>query len=263
MYIVSGSKVANIKEKQIDAPIQKLYIKGSIPVDANGSSNMGKSLLNELNKMKISLQKQTTNGNKQILLPIGMGSVAEICANAEGHINSKYSSYWKSFDFELTIELSSHGAINSTQGEFLLLSIDTVDSLCSNLDVYGVEIPVITDSYNKYEQLRVQANTTKSINLLGKELLALPRDGFFQIDLVFADRTTSYKQDIKAIPQAIENMILNHVTVDTDMGAGSIASSYAQTYFDGVAYYTIGVANCIEAKVTYTTEATIITVESV
>lgn len=219
MFIVSGNNEAIIREKQIDAPIQKLYFRGIIDGQASaGFLNPMADVIKQLNYVKISISKQTPNGTEQILLPIGLGSIAEICSNTEGHINVKNIKSLKTgkyvLSFECTVELSAGCAIDSKDGKFLLLTIDMKDSNVSNLDVYGLDYPVVGNEYIAYKQLKCQANATKSVNLIGKNVLALPRRNFVSIDLVYSDgstRTCTYKDDIKAITQCVENLCANYI----------------------------------------------------
>ena len=52
--------------------------------------------------------------------------------------------------------------------KFLLLSIDALNSKIEALQVYGVEFPVVTDSFTAYKQHKVQANTVKCISEIGR-----------------------------------------------------------------------------------------------
>lgn len=271
MFIISGSKAASIKEKQIDAPISKIWIKGNIKVNGiKFTSNPGLKIIDALNNALISIQKQTANGNVPLLLPIGLGSIAEICSNQEGHLNCFMNDYPadgtgdRNVSFELQIELSRVGALRASDGKFILLSLDMSASEITELDIYGVEFPVQTETYTSYKQLKVNANTQKSINVIGKDVISLPRTGFQQLDIIYPDRTVTFKEDIKVITQSIENMVLNYVSVYNDLenNPGAVPSNcYAQTYFDGVKYHTIGLQGAIEVKVLYNCDTMLITSE--
>lgn len=271
MYIITGSKTASIKEKQIDAPIQKLFIVGSIPLPKFGmetNRNVGLAIVQLLDEAKLSIEKQTPQGNEPLLLPIGLGSIAEICSNSEGHLNCRQDIWANKLFFELTIELSGHAALESRDGHFLLLSVDMADSSIDSLEVYGVEFPVVGKTYTSYKQMKVNGNTVKSVNLVGKDILALPRKNFVSVDLIYPDHTVTYKKDIKAICQAVENLVMNFVAVDDSLmnltpESSQVANPNSQTYFDGIQFYTLGVTGVIEARVVYTEDSSIITTEEV
>ena len=262
MFIIAGSKNASIKEKQIDAPIQKLWFSGNMLLAGLiTSDNPMASIISQLDMAKLSIQKQTSNGNIPLLLPIGLGSIAEICSNQEGHLNCMFTHQNGWLTFECTVDLSASNAIDSGDGKFLLLSLDMAGSAIDKIEVYGLDLPIVGNGFTRYNQLKVNANTQKSINVVGKDVIALPRTGFSQIDIVFPNRTVTYKKDIKAICQAIENVVANYVTRLNDYAGETPVSVYAQTYFDGVNYYTIGVQDAIEVRVLYTADTTVITTE--
>ncbi len=254
-----------MREKQIDAPIQKIWFRGYLSGSfLEDTTNPGKTLVESLNIVKISIQKQTKNGNIPLLLPIGLGSVAEICSNQEGHINAVSSRDPQGITVEGCIELSSEGAISSSDGKFLLLSLEYQQEKNWDIELYGIEFPVITNSYTQYKQLKVNANTQKTISLIGKDVLALPRDNFQQIDIVFSDRTVTFKEDIKVITQAIENLVANVVVIHAaDDNLPSVPLHSSQSYYDGLLYHTIGIRGAIEAKVLYSADSTVITTETV
>jgi hypothetical protein len=275
MYITSGSKIASIKEKQIDAPVQKLYIVGHLNDEViREHSNPGLYIVGLLDKALLSIQRQTPNGAVHMLSPMGIGSLAEICSNQEGHINLKYkASEIQAYrlDFELIIDLSAYNAVKLTGGDFMLLSLDLSQSVIENIEVYGVESPVIGSAFTKYTQHKVNEDTIKSISLVGVNTLALPRTGFEQLDLIFPDRTVTYKKDIKAIMNCIENVVCNYVALNLDENhngevyptVGLNPGCAAQTYYDGIQYYTLGVAGAIEAKVLYTQDSKLVTVQTI
>jgi hypothetical protein len=262
MYIVTATKETPVREKQIDAPIQKLWIKATLTTDFFKNSNHPlMSTMLFLNDIKISIEKQTPNGNDPMLLPIGLGTIGEICSNNEGHFNVKATE--TSATVEMSIDLASGNAVHSADGKFLLLTVDTSTSTIPvTLEIYGVEFPVISSNYTEYKQLKVSANTQKSISLIGKDILSIPRDNFISMDIVFPDRTVTYKDDIKAITQAIENLCGNYVYLDTTPEAGDInARMFAQSCFDGITRHTIGILGAIEAKLLYSADCTIVLTE--
>jgi len=263
MYIKSLTKATPIREHQIDSNIQKLYFIIKTSLDVAGAANPLKTLTEQLANLKLSISKQTNEGNEPLILPIPIMEMAEICSNVEGHINVVHvTDAMDGFivETECTVDLSNYGAVDLQNG-FLLLTLDasTVFDDTITCEVYGIESPVKSPYYTEYKQLKVNADTLKSVSLVGKSTLSIPRAKFEQIDIVFPDRTVTYKKDIKAICQAVENVIGNFVSVD--MG-GIAANVKAQTYFDGINFYTIGVSQAIEAKILYSGDTKIIVTET-
>jgi len=261
MLLGNVTKDNPMRELQVDSSIHKLFLYLEFTdVTIRDTINPGRTLLNHLDKIKVNVQRQTAAGVEHILLPIGLGTISEIAANFEGHINAKAYNNKQGFNVDLQFQLSSASLV-SGNGEYLLLSIDPsgFELADLNIQVHSVEVPTQTTAHTEYIQHKANANTFKVLNVQNVDAVALPKADFQQVDFVYPTRTVTYKNELRSISQSVENLIANLVFC-TGTGPG-IWDSTAQTYFDGINLNVLSIRDVLEIRVLYSKDTNIITTQ--
>ena len=278
MFLSKFSKEAPIKELQIDSSVHKLYLWMEFTFDElKNNNNPGNAIVKELDKIKVSLQRQTPNGAEHILMPTGLGVLGEISSNKEGHIGVKAYLGKAGCNVDVAFQVSPASLVAGS-GEFLLLTVDTSEFEKADLngEVYAVELPNQTTVHTEYKQHKANANTTKVLSMSGVDILSLPKKNFQQLDVVYPERTITFKGDIQCVMRSVENLILNCMVMHTYFVDGQQSSetaeanpkplltfSNSQTYFDSVENYTLGVNGALEVRVLYSEDSPIYTVSNI
>ena len=198
-------------------------------------------------------------------------ALGEISSNKEGHIGVKAFTNKAGCNVDLAFQVSPASLVAGA-GEFLLLTVDTSAFAQSDLngDVWAVELPNQTTVHTEYKQHKANANTTKVLSMSGVDIISLPKANLVQFDVVYPERTVTFKYDIKCVVRAVENLIMNCVVMhgynlDTsaEEGEKGVVFSNAQTYFDDVEYYTLGVNGALEVRALYSEDSPIYTVSNI
>ena len=267
MQIAVATKATPLKDVQIDSSICKLFVVIEY-TDKNlnrpNINPMRFKILPALDKIKLSVERQTENGTENILMPMGLGTLGEIAANMEGHINSIcYIAGNTGINVEMQIPIAP-ASLSADAGKYLLLSLDTSEFEFEDLKIwlYSLEVPVLTRNHVEYRQHKVIANTIKTLSTRDLDLVSFPRKDFQSVDFVYPNKTVTYKGvELKAIPQGVENLIANYVAVLNGEVDELRIELHSQSYYDGINYHTIRTKGMSEIRVLYSDDANIITTQ--
>src|SRR6476646_99493 len=145
---------------EIHSRIQKLQIFFSALI-ANYAT--GQALLTALgNSILIEVTRQSKQGTKTMIYSVNVLTLMEIASANEGAVRC-FKDATKSYVIG-TVELADEGAVQFGKNDFITVKIQAVPNNV-NLDLFAIDSDHETRTVNHYEQIHINANAPKDIEV--------------------------------------------------------------------------------------------------
>lgn len=205
-YLPTGS--TSLTNKEIETSIQSLAFTFRAAKTITASTEPGAIVTAVIGDAEMNLQKQSGSETQTLIQTLPMRDLAEICTHNGGMIRIDEDT--THYEVSFTVEVTNHGALTLDDNAKLLLALSTLQADTS-ITIDGIDSPLNTELFVKYESKFVNANVSKDFAIEAHYAIALPIENVKALELSYLNgRNVKMSQrEIKQVLRDSQDLIIS------------------------------------------------------
>lgn len=208
-YLPAGS--TSLTNKEIETSIQSLAFTFKAPLAVcDIETPLGLIADAVIGDTEMNLQKQSGSETQTLIQTLPLRDLSEICTHNSGMVNIARTEthYLVSF----TVEVTNHGALSLDDNAKLLLALSNIP-VNTSVTIDGIDSPLNTALFVKYESKFVNANVSKDFTIEAHYAIALPTENIKALELSYVNgrNVKMSKREIQQVLRDSQDLIFNSV----------------------------------------------------
>lgn len=199
---------SSLTNKEIETSIQSLAFTFTAPKTITSSTEPGAIVTAVIADAEMNLQKQSGTETQTLIQTLLLRDLAEICTHNGGMIRVDQDS--THYHVSFTVEVTNLGALTLDDNAKLLLALSNLDTNTS-CTIDGIDSPLNTELFVKYESKFVNANVSKDFTIDAHYAIALPIANVKALELSYSNgRNVKMSQrEIKQVLRDSQDLIIS------------------------------------------------------
>lgn len=208
-YLPEGS--TSLTNKEIETSIQSLAFTFKALATVSDSLNPGEIASAVIVDTEMNLQKQSGSETQTLIQTLPLRDLAEICTHNSGMVSVRLEGLYYLVSF--TVEVTNHGALTLDDNAKLLLALSNIPPN-TTVTIDGIDSPLNTELFVKYESKFVNANVSKDFAIEAHYAIALPTENIKALELSYVNgrNVKMSKREIQQVLRDSQDLIFNSAT---------------------------------------------------